>query len=381
MRKCARARMRYDPPMSVFKRKTIAVVGGGVAGLGAAWRLAQAGAAVTVFDAGGLPARAGAATWASAGMICARLEMADAPPALAAFALSARAAWPAFAAEIERAAGVSPGYAECGALVVHGDHAPGEGVVALDGAGARVLEPGLSPQIARAYWAGDEARADPRWLALALRRAALQAGAEIVTGTRVNRVVESGGRVSGLLTADGLRAFDHVVLAAGAWSGGLLKVSNLPGPPIRPVKGQMMSLTGDPRAMPVRRIVWAEGAYIAPHSDGRIVIGATQEEAGFDMTLDETALARLRAQAIGAVPALEALSVAERACGFRPATEDGLPALGGLGPEGLTLASGQFRNGILFAPLIADAAALHALEGRLPSLARPFAAARFAEAA
>ncbi len=365
-----------------MKRKTIAVIGGGVAGLSAAWRLAQSGrATVTVFDSGGLPARAGAATWASAGMICARLEMSDAPPALAAFALSARAAWPAFAAEIERAGGISTGYAECGALVVRGDHAPGEGVVALDGAGARVLEPGLSADITRAFWAGDEARADPRWLALALRRAAQQAGVQVVTETRVNRIAESGGKVTGVVTGEGVVAFDHVVLAAGAWSGGLLKVSNLPGPPIRPVKGQVMSLTGDPRAIPVRRIVWAEGAYIAPHSDGRIVIGATQEEAGFDMTLDEAALDRLRAHAVRAVPSLAALKVAERTCGFRPATGDGLPALGGLGPEGLTLASGQFRNGILFAPLIADAAALHALEGLLPSLARPFAAGRFAEAA
>lgn len=373
--------MRYDRAMTLSRRKKIAVVGGGVAGLGAAWRLAQAGAGVTLFDSGAVPSRTGAATWASAGMICARLEMAGAPPALATFAASARSAWPAFAAEIERAGGVASGYTECGALALGPGHAPGEGVVPVSGAEARRLEPGLAPEIEGAWWAADEARADPRWLGLALARAAQAAGVSVVPQSRINRLVESGGRVTGLLTADGALGFDHVVLAAGAWSGGLLKVSNLPGPPIRPVKGQMLSLAADPRSMPLRRLVWAEGAYVVPHSDGRIVIGATQEEAGFDTSLDEGALESLRWCAIKAVPALAALNIAERFCGFRPATDDGLPALGGLGPEGLTLASGQFRNGILFAPLIADAAAMHALEDRLPTIARPFAAARFAEAA
>ncbi|MFT3808296.1 MAG: FAD-dependent oxidoreductase [Micropepsaceae bacterium] len=359
----------------------IAVIGGGVAGLGIAWRLAQAGSAVTVFESGALPARTGAATWASAGMLCARLEMGHAPAALAAFAMSARAAWPAFAAEIERTSGISPGFAETGAVVTAAGYAADEAVAAVDGTVARRLEPGLSDHIDSALWAADEARADPRWLALGLARAALRAGVTLVPEARVNRVTESGGRVTGVVTAGGAQRFDHVVLAAGAWTGGLLKVSNVPGPPVRPVKGQMLSLEGNPRAMPVRRLIWAEGVYIVPQADGRIILGATQEEAGFDTSLDETAMEALRWCAVKAVPGLAALKVAERFCGFRPASDDGLPVLGGVGPEGLTLASGQFRNGILFAPLIADSAALHVLEGRLPALARPFAAARFAEAA
>ena len=369
------------PGMNVSSSKRTAIIGGGVAGLGTAWRLAQAGAAVTVYESGALPARSGAATWASGGMLCARLEMGHAPAALAAFASSARAAWPAFAAEIERASGVSPGFAETGALVTASGHAPGDGIVAVDGDEARRLVPGLSAHIRAALWAAEEARADPRWLAIGLARAAQAAGARFVKEVRVNRIVENAGRVTGVLTSAGVQAADHVVLAAGAWSGGLLKVSNLPGPPIRPVKGQMLSLAADPRAMPVNRLIWAEGAYIVPHHDGRVVIGATQEEAGFDATLSEGALEALRQAAVATLPALAGLPVAERFCGFRPATDDGLPALGGIGPEGLTLASGQFRNGILFAPLIADAAALHALEGRLPSIARQFSAARFAEAA
>lgn len=359
----------------------IAVVGGGVAGLSIAGRLAQAGAAVTVFETGALPARAGAATWASAGMLCARLEMGEAPAVLSAFGKSARAAWPGFAAEIERISAISPGFAETGALVTTDGHGAGDGLVVVEGDAVRRLEPGLAPHVERALWAPGEARVDPRWLALGLARAAQKLGATLVPNARVIRVTEAGGRVTGVVVGGALERFDHVIAAAGAWTGGLLKVSNVPGPVVRPVKGQMLSLAGDPKAMPVTRLVWAEGAYIVPQADGRIILGATQEEAGFDATLDEAALEALRWCAVKAVPGLAALKVAERFCGFRPASDDGLPVLGGVGLEGLTLASGQFRNGILFAPLIAAAAAQHALEGRLPAIAQPFAAARFAEAA
>jgi glycine oxidase len=371
--------------MKGIDRLTIAVVGGGVAGLGAAWRLAQAGAAVTVFDAGQVPSHNAAASWASAGMICARLEMARMPAPLAAFALSARAAWPAFAAELERNAGMSCGFRENGA--VHAffgrAHAPefGPGVERIDRATALRLEPGLADDVSSALWAPGEALADPRWLILALVRACRAAGARIMAETRVNRLLEDHGRVTGVLTAAGAMPFDHVVVAAGAWTTGLLKVSNLPGPRLRPVKGELLSLDAATAAMPAGRLIWTDECYIVPHADGRIVIGATQLEAGFDATLDHDRLDALRRSAERAVPALAGLTELERVCGFRPASDDGLPVLGGIGPQGLTLASGQFRNGILFAPLIADCAAQHTLQGRLPDLARPFAAARFAEAA
>ena len=380
-----RWRWRYDDGMKGIERLTIAVVGGGVAGLGVAWRLAQAGRAVTLFDAGQVPSHNGAATWASAGMICARLEMVDASPPMAAFALSARAAWPAFAAELDRNAGMSCGYLERGALHAFFGRAhapqPGPGVERIDRAGALRLESGLADDVSAALWAPGEAQADPRWLALALARACRAAGVAIRAETRVNRLVEAQGRVTGVLTADGAAQFDHVVVAAGAWTSGLLKVSNLPGPRLRPVKGELLSLAGDRTAMPVTRLVWTDECYIVPHGDGRIVIGATQLEAGFDTTLDHERIDALRRSAERAVPALARLTELERVCGFRPAADDGLPVLGGIGPQGLTLATGQFRNGILFAPLIADAAAQHTLQGRLPDLARPFAAARFAEAA
>ncbi|MCC6919162.1 MAG: glycine oxidase ThiO [Alphaproteobacteria bacterium] len=362
----------------------IAVVGGGVAGLGTAWRLGQAGATVTLFDGGVIPARGGAATWASGGMICARLEMRDAPAPLKAFALNARAAWPGFAGELARKAQTETGYVERGALhaVFVGEPfpEPGEGVELIDANAARALEPGLAPDLRGASWAQGEAHVDPRWLALALVRACRAAGVTFAPGTRVLRLAPHGDGVGGVVTDKGLLRFDHVVLAAGAWTSELLAASDLPGPRLRPVKGQMLSLAGG-AAPPVSRLVWAPGCYIIPHADGHILIGATQEETGFDTGLDHAAIDRLKDHAVRAVPALAELPEIERFAGLRPASDDGLPLLGGVGVEHLTLASGQFRNGILLAPLIADAAAQHALENRLPPVARPFTAARFTVAA
>lgn len=366
-------------------RMKVGVVGGGVGGLSVAWRLAQAGCAVTVFDSDSIPAHGAAATWASAGMICARLEMRDAPAPMRAFAQSARAAWRAFAAEIDASAGMSCGLVEKGALhvVLEGEPFPHDrldGVDLIDTAAVLDLEANVARSARGALWAPGEAHVDPRWLALALARACRALGVTLAPQTRIARLNETAGAVTGLATADNQLAFDHVVLAAGAWSGRLLKVSNLPGPRVRPVKGQMLSLASGAKAV-VGRPVWTSHCYIVPHADGRIVIGATQEEAGFDAALDDRVIDGLRAEAIRAVPALEGLSELERYCGFRPAADDGLPILGSIGVRGLTLASGQFRNGILFAPLIADASAQHVLRGGLPGIAQPFAANRFAEAA
>ena len=371
--------------MTHFEKLSVAVIGAGVAGLGAAWRLAQSGCAVTLFDSAPIPAQSGAATWASGGMLCARLEMTGAPPPLAAFALGARAAWPAFAAELERVAAISCGFTERGALhVAFGREragTTGPGVERIDRAAALRLEPGLADEVTEALWTAGEAHVDPRWLALALVRACRSAGVTLAAETRVNRIVEQQGRVTGVLTASGVQGFDHVVLAAGAWSAGLLKVSNLPGPGVRPVKGEMVSFAADPRAMPASRLIWSDDCYIIPHADGRVLIGATQIESGFDASLDQARIDALRDAAIRVLPALGGLAELERFAGFRPASDDGLPLLGGVGPDGLTLAGGQFRNGILFAPLVADAAAQHVLQGRLPEIARPFAAGRFTEIA
>ena len=217
---------------------------------------------------------------------------------------------------------------------------------------------------------------DPRWTALALTTACLKTAVTVSSSIRVDRILESGGRATGV-RANGVDIqFDHVVLAAGAWTGALLEKSRLPGPNVRPVKGQVLSLLGKASGGP-RRLIWSDEVYVAPHLDGRIIIGATQEETGFDTSLDDERIDALKAAAIRAIPMLADLVEMERTYGFRPASDDSLPVIGGIGLEGLTIASGQFRNGIMFAPLVADAAAQHVLGNRLPDIALPFSAQRF----
>lgn len=283
---------------------------------------------------------------------------------------------------MEAASDVSCGFVQRGALHVALSQADRlharPGVEWIGGDAARLIEPALGPHVRAALWAPDEAHVEPRLVARALTEACRRAGVVAVEDSPVERIVVVRGRVYGVLLAGGPSplAFDHVVLAAGAWSSTILAQSGLPGPSIVPVKGETLSLEGDPAALPLTRIVWTDRAYIAPHADGRIVIGATQARVGFEMSSDEAELQALRASAVDAVPALGGLAEQGRAIGFRPASADDAPTLGGIGVDGLTLASGQFRNGILFAPLVAEAAAAHALHGQLPDYAQPFAASR-----
>lgn len=358
-------------------RKTVTIVGGGVAGLATAWQLASAGCDVAILDA----ARPGSATRSSAGMLCARLEMTHAAPPLARFALNGLKAWPGLDRALREETGLDTGFRANGALDIvletEGQAHPGPGVEIIDGDAARSIEPGLSSSISSAVWAHGEAHADPRRLVDALLAAARARGVSIEGQQAVHRLVTRHGRVCGVETAERRIEADHVVLAAGAWTTAILKASGLPAPRIRPVKGQMLSLTADPDAMPLSRPLWLGSTYIVPQADGRIIVGATQEEAGYDTSIDHPRLDALRAQAQAVLPALAHLPESERFCGFRPASDDALPVLGGIGIDGLTLASGQFRNGILFAPVMAEAASAHVLTGALPAHAEPFAAARF----
>jgi glycine oxidase len=166
-------------------------------------------------------------------------------------------------------------------------------------------------------------------------------------------------------------------MATGAWTSQILRASGLAGPDIRPVKGEMVVLQADPDAMPVTRLVWTDDCYIIPQSEGRVLVGATQVEEGFDLTINAVRVDALKRAAAKAIPALGRLSEVERFCGFRPASVDAQPVVGSAGIPGLTLLTGQFRNGILFAPLLAEAAAHHVLTGALPHGMEAFSAMRF----
>ena len=363
----------------------VAVIGGGVIGLAVAWRAAQRGHRVCVLERGELGV---GASHVAAGMLAPVTEADAGELALLALGLRSARAWPGFAADLERAAGVDPGLRRSGSLVVARDRDEAEAlerelalrldlgleVQRLLPSAARRLEPALAPTVRLALDVPGDHSADPRALVLALAQAARRAGVTLRTGAGVERIECRRGRLAGVGLAGGevVRAA-RVVVAAGAWSA---NIDGLPRIPLRPVKGQILRLRDPAGAGLLERIVRFEGGYLVPRGDGRYVLGATMEERGFDTTVTAGGLYELLRDAGELVPGVQEMVVEEMAAGLRPATPDNAPVLGRPdGVDGLIWAGGHHRNGILLTPVTGDAV-LRALDGERPPPA--FAPGRFA---
>ncbi len=367
----------------------VAVIGGGVIGLAIAWRAAQRGHSVCVLERGELGT---GASRVAAGMLAPVTEADAGELALLRLGLRSARAWPQFAARLADAAGADPGLRRSGALVVARDRDEAEALdrelaVRVDlglnvrrllPSAARRLEPALAPSVRLALDVPGDHSADPRALVLALAEAARRAGVTLRTGARVERLEHRAGRVTavGLAGGEVVRA-GHVVAAAGAWSGA---IEGLPRIPLRPVKGQILRLRDPAGAGLVARIVRFEGGYLVPRGDGRYVLGATMEERGFDTTVTAGGVYELLRDAGEIVPGVHEMVIEEMSAGLRPATPDNAPVLG---PSeefaGLHWATGHHRNGILLAPVTADAV-VDGLAGEA-TIPAAFAAARFGKVA
>ena len=215
------------------------------------------------------------------------------------------------------------------------------------------MEPMLDKTILGALWAAKEAQVDNRALGDALAKAYRRAGGTLLANEAVVRVEVADARAVAVWTPFARREADAFVLAAGAWSG---TIPGLPAealPPITPVKGEMLALVPPAgRAVP-ERIVWGGGVYLVPRG-GRLLVGATLDDVGFDTSLTGAAEDWLSAGALRAMPQLKDWRIDEHWAGLRPGSPDGLPILGRSALDNLHVASGQHRNGILFAPSIAE---------------------------
>lgn len=328
----------------------VAVVGGGVIGLAVAWRAAAAGMRVVLFERDALGA---GASRVAAGMLAPVSEADAQEPALLELGLRSAAAWPAFAAQL----GVP--LQTAGTLHVARDRDEAEALARelalrerlglraerLLPSAARALEPALAPTLRAAVVAPEDHSVDPRALITALAAAARAAGAELHEGAEV-------AGMDPLRLADGTTvAAERVVLAAGAWSAGLGDV------PVRPVKGQTIRLRpmpGDPPLL--THTVRFEGGYLVPRADGRIVLGATMEERGFDTAMTAVAVHELLRDASELVPGVLEMEIEELCAGLRPGTPDNLPRVGPLGDGRVVAVTGHGRNGILLAPVAAELA-------------------------
>jgi glycine oxidase len=228
-------------------------------------------------------------------------------------------------------------------------------------------------------WSPQDHQVDNRKLAAALRVAAEKAGATIHEHTPVKEISLAGGRADGVVLDDGTKvAADVVVLAAGAWSRTVAGLAPEQRPPVRPIKGQMMSLKMDPAAPLITHVVWAPGIYMVPRRDGRLILGATVEEKAFDTSLTAGGVLTLLEAAWRTVSAIEELPIDEMWVGHRPGSRDDAPILGPGPAQGLIYATGHHRNGILLAPVTADTIATLVLDGSLDPAIRPFGIDRFA---
>ena len=327
----------------------IVIIGAGVAGLGIGWRLLQQGAAVTILER--FQPGTGA-SWAAAGMLAVTAELEDAAEPERALALRASALWPGFAAELEEVSGRAVFLASDGALLLAADAAGLEamagratGDLKLVGAEeARALVPLLGSAVG-GLWSPREAHVDNRALSEALAIAVLKAGGTILPNEPGVRIEWQGERAVAVLSPYRRYEADAILVAAGAWSGLLEDI------PIAPVKGEMIAPQPPTGVELPGPVVWGEGVYCVPRH-GRLLVGATMEEAGFGTSLTEQGRDKLRGAAEALMPGLKDWDLTDHWAGLRPKSPDGLPLLGPFAP-GLFVASGQYRNGILFTPAIA----------------------------
>jgi glycine oxidase len=250
----------------------------------------------------------------------------------------------------------------------------------LDSRACRVLEPGLAPRVVGGVEAPGDHQVSPRALAGALRAAFERAGGQLRSGTRVTAVLTEGGEVSEVALDGGETiAARAVAVAAGARSAEL----EVPGDglPVRPVKGQILRLRGPASARVAKRIVRTPEVYAVPRADGRLVVGATVEERGFDATVTAGAVLELLRSAYEVLPGIAELELVETAAGHRPGTPDNLPIVGEGEPGGLVWATGHWRNGVLLAPVTAEAVAALVCGEAPPAELEPFSPARFRKAA
>lgn len=361
------------------------VVGGGVVGLCCAWRLARRGAGVAVLDRAQPPA---GATRVAAGMLAPVGELAFGEPELLRMTVAAAEGYPDFVAELEAASGLGSGYARHGALHVALDRdeaaelrrvhdlqrSLGLGAEWLPPRRCRQLEPGLTPSLNGGVHAPGEAAIDPRRLTAALLAALADAGVEVRTGTEVAAALFEGERIAGVRTSAGeeLHA-GNVVLACGAWSGAEDWLPDEARPPVRPVKGQILELRAPDGEPPCERIVASERVYLVPRPDGRLIVGATVEERGFDATVTAGGVHELLREAYRLLPDVAEMELVESMAGLRPGTPDNLPLIGPGAVEGLVLACGHYRNGILLAPITGEAVATVLSGAPLPEIVSPAA--------
>ncbi|HTD23336.1 MAG TPA: glycine oxidase ThiO [Terriglobales bacterium] len=357
--------------MTEMKSWDAIILGGGIIGLSLARELRRHGASVLIIERSE-PGRE--ASYAAAGMLAP--WGGDLPPSLQSLAEISARMYPEFVAEVEDESGHKVDLRDQGAIVFFSDHEHSqlpEGAMPLAAEELGKLEPHISASD-RAFRL-EERSVDPRALAAASFQAARHHNVDVVSGSPVTQITRESSGLSVHTTHSHYPAA-WVVNCCGAWAGEIkVQGTDSCNVPVHPVKGQMLSVVA-PQAT-LQRVVRTPEVYLVPRSDGRILIGATVEEAGFDKRVDPADIRLLRQEATKFVPQLGEARMLEAWAGLRPSTPDDLPILSATETPGYFVATGHFRNGILLAPITAQLMG-ELVRGSQPELdISSFALARF----
>ena len=322
----------------------VLVSGGGIIGLATAIALSQKGANVTVVERQ-LCGRG--ATWAAAGMLAPEAERLEGD--LLDLGIRSRDMYPQWIANLMRLSSQDCGYWCCGMIapiLTESDRLEiSTHPKYINREESHQRQSGLGEAVLGSLWLQKDGQVNNRKLTQALLTAARSLSIKILEGTTVYEIVRDHNRVTHLDTSAGKLQGDRYVLATGAWTRSLLPL------PIKPIKGQMLSVfDGDRR---LQRVIYAPSCYIVPRQDGAIVIGATVEDNGFIHGNTASGIAQLLNRAISVYPAIGDMPISETWWGFRPHAPNEIPLMGASDYKNLILATGHYRNGILFAPITA----------------------------
>jgi glycine oxidase len=343
-----------------MKTFDVAIAGGGLIGGAIAFELARAGLDVALFDR---QQPGEGSSWAAAGILSPAPEnsgmISTVPLGRASLQL-----YPEFVATVEEISGQSVGYRTRGTLealfssdaqeklstIIALHHGLGLKAEAVSADDAREMEPALNPELEAAVFRPDEASVDNRALTNAVLTAAVRTGVKIFTAANVQSIFKNGGRCEGFLV-DGEKVQSRwTVIAAGCCSAEIEGAARYA--PVRPAKGQMIALRAEDFS--IERVLWSDHVYLVPRNDGRILAGATVEYVGFDKKVTVGAVHKIINAALQLAPALADAQIAETWAGLRPDAPDHLPIIGPTDLDGLLIATGHFRSGILLAPITAQ---------------------------
>ena len=329
----------------------IIVIGGGIIGVAIAVDLKLRGRSVSVFSRN----FNAAATHTAGGMLAPQAEEIPPGPMLN-LAMRSRSLYPEWVRKLAEITNKDLDYCPCGILapvyqLPRSRTKDDNTAVWLDRAAIELYQPGLGKDVVGGWWYPEDARVDNRILGQALVTAATELGVDLKEGVSVEAIQQKQGKIASIRTNLGEFSAQKYVLAAGAWASQLLPL------PVRPVKGQMLSLRmplTEDGLLPLQRVLFGPQTYLVPRKDGRLIVGATTEEVGWSLGNNPKGIRQLLNRAVRLYPKLENWNIEELWWGYRPGTPDELPILGKGSCDNLILATGHYRNGILLAPITAS---------------------------